>query len=590
MTHLRILVCDLDGTLMENDRMAPETWEALRRVKDAGFMLMLATGRRLETFDAKGLFAELCEAIVAEDGAVVYFPRIDQLVFPFGRLESTLLQRLAQLNLPLEYGSAIVASWAPHDAAIMQALRASGGGATVEYNRGAVMVLPSGATKGAGLRFALQELGLLPRNVVACGDAENDRSLFQIAEVAVAVANANPEIKAVADLVTPFPAAKGVEWLIERLLKRDLPPFAPRADRRAVLGVDLDENPRYLDPFRLVNGNCGLFGASASGKSWIAGLLAEQLITLGYEVYMIDPEGDYRGLRAFTRTLLLGGPQTPLPPVVDMVTLDQYAKISLVLDLSSYDLNARKQYVAELLRAVLNLRQRIGQPHWILLDEAHSLCPTYGGEVTQLCQALMQDGGIALVSYRPSLVNAKLLAKLDHWILACTRLPEEIKLIDAYLPESAEKSTLLAALPTLPKGQAYLVNTQTGRYLLRDEAVAFRVGQRHALHVRHLQKYLQAPLPSHKCFYFCDSSGRFIGKAAASLAEFNQLLAEAPIHSVEYHVARGDFERWLAGVLGDDELARRFRKIAHRQPRGETLRAELIAVTKERYATLTALM
>ena len=125
MTHLRILVCDLDGTLMENDRMAPETWEALRRVKDAGFMLMLATGRRLETFDAKGLFAELCEAIVAEDGAVVYFPRIDQLVFPFGRLESTLLQRLAQLNLPLEYGSAIVASWAPHDAAIMQALRST---------------------------------------------------------------------------------------------------------------------------------------------------------------------------------------------------------------------------------------------------------------------------------------------------------------------------------------------------------------------------------------------------------------------------------------------------------------------------------
>lgn len=133
MSHLRILVYDLDGTLMEHDQIVPKTWEALWRAKDAGFMLMLATGRRLETFDAKGLFSELCEAIVAENGAIVYFPRSDQLAFPFGRLELALLQRLAQLSLLLEYGSAIVASWVPQDVAIMQALNEGGGGATVAF-------------------------------------------------------------------------------------------------------------------------------------------------------------------------------------------------------------------------------------------------------------------------------------------------------------------------------------------------------------------------------------------------------------------------------------------------------------------------
>lgn len=590
MTHLRILVCDLDGTLMENEQIAPATWEALRRAKSAGFTLMLATGRRLETFDAKGLFAELCEAIVAEDGAVVYFPRNDQLILPFGRLDAGLLDRLARLNLPLEYGSAIVASWVPHDIAIMGVLRERGGGAAVEYNRGAVMVLPSGATKGSGVRFALHELGLLPSNVVACGDAENDRSLFQIAEVSVAVANASEEIKRMADLVAPYPAGQGVQWLIERLIKRDLPSFQPRPDRRVVLGYSQDEHPIFLDPFCLLDGNWGIFGASASGKSWIAGLLAEQLITLGYEVNLIDPEGDYRGLRSFSRTLLLGGPKVRLPPVVNVVTLDQYAKISLVLDLSSYDLKERTEYVLELLQAVKELRQRIGQPHWLLLDEAHSFCSQCGGEVTRLLQELMLDGGVTLVSYRPSLVNQSLLTKLDHWVLTRTRLPEEIKLIDSYLPESSEKATLLESLPTLPQGEAFLVNTRTGRIAVGNEATMFRAGPRRTLHVRHLQKYLQSPLPVDKRFYFCDTAGRFIGKAAASLSEFNRMLPEVPIHSLEFHITRGDFERWLAAVLGDDELARRFHKIAHRQLRGEELRSELAATTTERFADLAALI
>ena len=52
------------------------------------------------------------------------------------------------------------------------------------------MVLPLGATKGTGLAYALHELGYSPHNVAACGDAENDRSLFEVAEYAAAVANA----------------------------------------------------------------------------------------------------------------------------------------------------------------------------------------------------------------------------------------------------------------------------------------------------------------------------------------------------------------------------------------------------------------
>ena len=93
----------------------------------------------------------------------------------------------------------IAATRIPHDETILKVLQDLNVGATIEYNNGAVMLLPPGATKGTGLAYGLRELGFSPHNLVACGDAENDQSLLELAEMSVAVPGALPKIKALAD-------------------------------------------------------------------------------------------------------------------------------------------------------------------------------------------------------------------------------------------------------------------------------------------------------------------------------------------------------------------------------------------------------
>lgn len=44
-------------------------------------------------------------------------------------------------------------------------------------------VLPEGASKGAGLQWLLQHLGVDPVNVMAMGDGENDVEMLQMAGV-----------------------------------------------------------------------------------------------------------------------------------------------------------------------------------------------------------------------------------------------------------------------------------------------------------------------------------------------------------------------------------------------------------------------
>jgi HAD superfamily hydrolase (TIGR01484 family) len=89
----------------------------------------------------------------------------------------------------------IVATWTPHEQVVLDTIRALGLELQVIFNKGAVMVLPSGVNKAFGLRAALAELALSAHNTVAIGDAENDHALLAECELGVAVDNALPRAR-----------------------------------------------------------------------------------------------------------------------------------------------------------------------------------------------------------------------------------------------------------------------------------------------------------------------------------------------------------------------------------------------------------
>lgn len=556
--------------------------------KNAGLVIMLITGRLFEAVAALGPFNEICEAIVAENGAVINFPRRDLVTLPFGRVDPNFLQQLELLRLPLQRGLAIAATTVPHDEAVLRTLRESHTSVTIEYNRNEVMLLPPGATKGTGLLYALEELGYSPHNVVACGDAENDRSLLDAAELAVAVANAQPALKEVADVVLEQERGLGVEALLTMVLEGHHPPRRPRPNRRLLIGHRQSGTPVQLDPFTLVDTNLGIMGSSGSGKSWLAGLLAEELLKQKYQICLIDPEGDYRSLAASPRTLLLGGSESPLPPVNEVLNIAEWNNVSLVLDLSMYELPERLTYMEKFLRTLRGLRARRGRPHYFFVDEIQHFCPPEGGELTDLLLEAMQWGGFGLISFRPSLVSPALLARLDHLLITRLMMKAELDALQPWLAQHTTGEEVLTQLPTLPKGQAYLCPSPTKTGLTTSaEMIKFRVGRRTVPHVRHLHKYMRTPLPDYKRFYFNHPQGHNVG-VAASLWEFREQLGRVPVESLAHHQKEGDFARWLAGVLHDDELVRRFHKITSRQLTGELLRQALLEAVIDRYEELEA--
>ena len=76
----------------------------------------------------------------------------------------------------------------------------------------------AGVTKGAGLDFLAEHMGFTREQTVAFGDGENDVELVEWGGYGIAVENAHPRVKAVADWICPSAEEQGVAQVLEAVL------------------------------------------------------------------------------------------------------------------------------------------------------------------------------------------------------------------------------------------------------------------------------------------------------------------------------------------------------------------------------------
>ncbi|ATA60262.1 HAD superfamily hydrolase [Geobacillus stearothermophilus] len=76
------------------------------------------------------------------------------------------------------------------------------------------------ATKGEALKQLAAHYGIDVRDTVVFGDSHNDLSMFKVAGYRVAMDNAEPELKAICDMVTSSHEEDGVAAGLERLLAK----------------------------------------------------------------------------------------------------------------------------------------------------------------------------------------------------------------------------------------------------------------------------------------------------------------------------------------------------------------------------------
>jgi hydroxymethylpyrimidine pyrophosphatase-like HAD family hydrolase len=527
------LAADYDGTLAHHGLIDDLTWASLRRLRDSGRKLILVTGRELDELLGLLQHPEMFDRIVAENGALLYCPASKSI-------------KLLEQPPPIDFsdecrrrgvdrvavGRVIVAAWEPHQDTILHVIHDMALELQVIFNKGAVMVLPTGVNKATGLAAALKDLGLSAHNVVAVGDAENDHALITTAELGVAVANALSALKAHADFVTPADHGAGVSQLIDRIVDDDLADIPPKR-HRVMLGRADDKEVR-LDPYAT---NAMICGTSGSGKSTVTTGLLERLCEAGYQFCILDPEGDYSDLEF---AVVLGAPNRA-PLVSEVMDVLKDPADNAVVNMLGVAVEHRPEFFAQLLPALAELRTRTGRPHWLVVDEAHHLLPSTWVPAAELA---LRPHGTLYVTVHPGSVAKPVITTINALLVVGDHPDKTVK-------EFAKVANIkrVPSVPDerLPAGQTLYWPVETKHaYIVHTEPARTE-------RTRHSRKYVEGNLGRHS-FHFRGPDKK-LNLKASNLMLFLLLADGVDDDTWNFHLRNGEYSKWFRDSVKDPELA-----------------------------------
>lgn len=566
---LSVIALDYDGTVARGDVLDPAVREAIARARTQGIVVLLVTGRILDELRRVAGDLHFVDGVIAENGAVIHFPDSGRTSTLAPLVPEGFIAELRRRGIPFSSGQCLVDADANEAPRLLEVIRTLELPLVLIFNRGRVMTAPQGVSKATGLHVALETLRLSARNTVAIGDAENDHELLRLAEVGVAVEWGSKALQSTADVTLAGRGPAAVADYVRQLATAASLPSPPRARRRLLLG-HLEDGREFSLAVR--GRNVLVTGDAKSGKSWVAGLLCEQLILHGYCVCAIDPEGDYTSLEGLPGVTVLGGEDAP-PTPRELLRALRYPDRSVVIDLSRLPQDEKLDYVRAVLPALNVLRRRTGLPHRIVLDEAHYYL--HDADARQLLD--FERNGYTIVTYCASRLPQALLAGTEVMIVTCESNPAEMEALRARCAGCAAiDPARWALLGHLKVGQAVAlpITEEAG-----GELRLFTIAPRLTPHVRHREKYVDVPVSAYRAFVF-NANGQPVHRVR-TLRQFVSELESTPPPLLAGYIVRSDFSRWIGDVFGDRALAGELRALEQRYRTGlgeETLPAMANAV------------
>jgi hydroxymethylpyrimidine pyrophosphatase-like HAD family hydrolase len=215
-----IVALDVDGTLFDGTRVDEQATAAVEEADRSGHVVMIVTGRPWRDLRVivPGLLPSVTTA-VCEHGALMVAVATGDVKHLTPPVPSHVREALIAARLDsMELYEATLGFDAVDRPVVEEICGRPGSNSYVVGNKDSIAVVPDGCDKGTGLRRAIEESGIDGHRIIAIGDATNDMPMFAIADVAVAVANADPALEAAGIELTDQPFGAGVAEALRRHL------------------------------------------------------------------------------------------------------------------------------------------------------------------------------------------------------------------------------------------------------------------------------------------------------------------------------------------------------------------------------------
>jgi uncharacterized protein len=256
--------------------------------------------------------------------------------------------------------------------------------------------------------------------------------------------------------------------------------IAEHHPERIIMAKQLHMSDDFSLPLDITTQAIGLIGKRRAGKSTTARRITEQLLKAGQQVVVVDPKGDWWGLRSSRDgtepglpILVLGGEHGDLPlepnagELIAQFVVEE--NVSCVLDLGSFRKGQVAVFMAEFLETLYRLKQqeRYRTAMMLVIDEADAIAPQKPmpdqarmlGAAEDIVRRGGQRGiGCTMATQRASILNKNVLNMIEVLVMLRTIAPLDLAAVEDWVnvhgtPE--QRKELMASLPSLPIGTAW---------------------------------------------------------------------------------------------------------------------------------------
>lgn len=256
MTNIKLIVSDVDSTLMTDDNIIPsEAFHVINELLSKQIICVIASGRQIKNlyslfrpYDNRLVFIAQNGAIISEGHHIVFqdilSPDTVSLCVSFGKRNNVtillykndciqivnskpeVLEKLDGYNVPYEIPKGEIGyenvskisyfSIGTNLNSLQEELKINNIRAYVS-NKYMIDINKIGTSKGSALKFIQSKYNVLPKETCVFGDSENDIAMFKEAFFSYAMFNASDNVKNLASRIAPSNNQLGVVSVLEEL-------------------------------------------------------------------------------------------------------------------------------------------------------------------------------------------------------------------------------------------------------------------------------------------------------------------------------------------------------------------------------------
>jgi len=227
-------------------------------------------------------------------------------------------------------------------------------------------------------------------------------------------------------------------------------------------------------PLEAVTESFGILGQRGAGKSNVGVVMAEEMYAAGLPWVAIDPKGDWFGIRAEGQgpglpVAILGGLHGDVPleagagAIIADLIVDE--NLTAVLDVSDFTLADRHRFLTAFAERLYRRHRHEPQRRHVFLEEAHEYIPQQmtrdRAKVKEAMARIPLMGrsfglGSTTMSQRSARLHKDVLTQIGTLVAMRTTGPQDRRAIGDWVKEHAVADDLLASLPGLEDGEAWV--------------------------------------------------------------------------------------------------------------------------------------